>query len=84
MGGTPIADAGDVLGAAEIGLVLGLGQPSTLTGTLAGLTAGRLGTELLMPLVPSLRQKLLIATEALTSKGSPGHNPGRRPQPRQA
>ena len=80
MGGTPFADAGDVLGAAKVGLVLGVGQPPTLAGALAGLTAGRFGTELLMPLVPSLRQKLLIAAEALASKGGPGHDPGRRPQ----
>lgn len=80
MGGTPFADAGDVFGAAEIGLVLGLGDPPTLTGALAGLATGRLGTELLMPEVPSLGKKRLIATEAFTSESGPSHDPGRRPQ----
>ena len=83
MGGTPLANPGDVLGAAEVGLVLRMGEPTTLAGALAGLTAVRLETILLMPLVPSLRQKLLIATEALTSKGDPGHDLGRKPQTRE-
>jgi len=54
MGGTPFADAGDVLGASEVGLVLGMGELSALVLTLAGLTTRRLETELLMPEVASV------------------------------
>ena len=78
MGRTPLPDASNVLRTAEVGLVLRVGEPTTLAGTLAGLATSRLGAELLMPEIAPLRQKQLVTAEALASEGGPGHDPGRR------
>jgi len=80
MGRTPFPDAGDVLGASEVGFVPRLSEPPTLALALAGLPTGRLETELLMPEIASFGLKQLVTAEAFASEGGLGHGEGRKSQ----
>ena len=65
MGLLPLADPRRIFGISEIILVLGLRQPSLLTGTFAGLLAVSFGAKSLTPLASIVRNKPFLAAEAL-------------------
>jgi hypothetical protein len=65
VGFLPLADPRRIFGIAEITLVLGLGQPSLLAGTFAGLLAARFGAKALTPFASIVGKKQFVAAQAL-------------------